>query len=86
VLFFSDLDKLLGRGEAAHAEGQQDPAACVAALGGALGQLLADLTVDLIPDVKKVPNTANHTQHKTESLNAVKPSTTSEDKDTLTNG
>lgn len=57
MLFFSDLDKLLGRGEAAHAEGQQDPAACVAALGGALGQLLADLTVDLIPDVKKVPNT-----------------------------
>lgn len=44
----SDLDKLVRGGEAAHAEGHEDPAAGVAALGRVLGQLLADLTVDLI--------------------------------------
>lgn len=46
------FDKLLGRGEAADAQGEQDPAAGVAALGRVLGELFADLTVDLVPETQ----------------------------------
>lgn len=43
------FDKLLGGGEAADAERQQDPPSGVAALGRILSELFADLTVDLVP-------------------------------------
>jgi hypothetical protein len=43
------LNKLLGGGEAAHAERHEDPAPGIAALGGIVGELLADLAIDLIP-------------------------------------
>lgn len=49
----SYFDELLWGGEAADAEGQQDPAAGVAALGRILRELFADLTVDLIPEARE---------------------------------
>lgn len=44
----ADLDKTLGWGEDAQAEGQQDPSSVEAAAHNVLLKLLADLTVDLI--------------------------------------
>lgn len=49
----SYFDKLLRGGEAADAQGQQDPAAGVAALGRILRELFADLTVDLVPEAER---------------------------------
>lgn len=46
------FDKLLGGGEAADTERQQDPSTRVAAFRWILGQLLANLTVNFIPDRK----------------------------------
>lgn len=50
--YVSYFDELLGGGEAAHAEGQQDPAAGVAAFGRVLAELLADLTIDLVSEAE----------------------------------
>ena len=42
------LDELVRGGEAADAEGEEDPSARVRRLGGVVGELLADLAVDLV--------------------------------------
>ena len=45
------LDELVGGGEAADAEGQEDPAPGVRGLGRVVGQLLADLTIDFVAEL-----------------------------------
>lgn len=50
------FDKLLGGGEAADTERQQDPSTGVAALRWILGQLFANLTVNFIPDQENKQN------------------------------
>lgn len=73
----SYFDKLLRGGEAADTEGQQDPAAGVAALGRILRELFADLTVDLIPEAERetaaqqnqVHNQSQLMQSKNKTLN-----------------
>ena len=45
----ADLEELVGGGEAADAQRDEDPAARVGTLRRVLTQLLTDLTVDLIP-------------------------------------